>query len=103
MSRVIDLHDMDKITAKDVLITKYNEMIKDGNLLEIEVIHGYGSGAFDRKPVIREYIREYLRGKSNFVKMVITSNPGVTYLKPIKKLPIQTNKKKPKNKRFIVW
>lgn len=98
MARKIDLHGMYSDDALRVFIQKYNAMYKKDSFSEIEVIHGYGSGFLDSTPVIKTKIRAYLSRNRDCVKMILGLNEGVTYIKPIKPLPL-IKKKKTKKKR----
>lgn len=94
MYNEIDLHYMNFDDALKVFVTKYNRLYKQGERKEIMVIHGYGSKYLDRTPVIRTKIREYFSRNKDCVKMRLDLNPGVTYVTPIKPLPIPAKKKK---------
>ena len=83
MYNEIDLHQMNFDDALRVFITKY-----------IMVIHGYGSKFLDSTPVIRTKIREYFLRNKECVKMRLDMNPGVTYVMPLKPLPLPKKKKR---------
>lgn len=88
MYNEIDLHYMNYDDALRVFILKYNALYKKGERKEIKVIHGYGSKFLDSEAVIRTKIRQYFSKHKECVKMRVDLNPGVTYVMPIKNLPL---------------
>lgn len=48
----------------------------------------------DSTPVIRTKIREYFLRNKECVKMRLDMNPGVTYVMPLKPLPLPKKKKR---------
>lgn len=100
MSRVIDLHGMDSVTALRIFVQKYNAYIKNGNLEEITVIHGYGAGRLDHKAVIKEKLLAFVRRNIDCARLILSQNPGTTYVIPKKSLPQPIyNQKRAKNKK----
>lgn len=98
MYNEIDLHNLNFDDALKIFITKYNKLYKSGERKEIMVIHGYGSNRLDFTPVIKIKIRDFFSRNKEYLKVRLDLNPGVTYITPLKLLPIQ-NKKKNKKKR----
>lgn len=94
MYNEIDLHYMNFDDALKVFIHKYNNLYKKGERKEIMVIHGYGSKYLDSTPVIRTKIRDYFSRNKDYVKMRLDMNPGVTYVTPLKPLPLPKKKRK---------
>lgn len=94
MYNEIDLHYMNFDDALKVFIQKYNKLYKAGQRKEIKVIHGYGSGFLDSESVIRTKIRAYFSRNRDCVKTRLDMNPGVTYVTPLKPLPILRKKKR---------
>lgn len=90
----IDLHHMNFETALKIFIQKYNHFYRQGGKGEICIIHGYGSGVLDHSPVIGTKIREYLSRNKGNLKYRLDMNPGVTYVTPLKTLPLPKKKKK---------
>lgn len=93
MYNEIDLHNLNFDDALRVFISKYNKLYKIGERKEIMVIHGYASNRLDFTPVIKIKIREYFSRNKEYLKVRLDLNPGVTYVTPLKLLPIINNKK----------
>lgn len=96
MYNEIDLHYMNFDDALRVFITKYNALYKSGERKEIKVIHGYGSKTLDGEAVIRTKLRAYFSRNRDCVKVRLDLNEGVTYVTPLKNLPLPKKKNKKK-------
>lgn len=90
----IDLHHMNSEDALKIFVIKYNILFKEGYRGEIKIIHGYGSGTLLSTDIIRTKLRIFLKKNSSSLNFRLDLNPGITYVKPIKNLEINTSKKK---------
>ena len=96
MYNEIDMHYMNYDDSLIVYITKYNDLFKSGEKKEIKVIHGYGSKTLDGEAVIRTKLRAYFSRNRDCVKVRLDLNEGVTYVTPLKNLPLPKKKNKKK-------
>lgn len=86
---IIDLHNMTCDDAIRFFIKRYNEAFKSGYRGKIEVIHGYGSGG--KGGIIKKKLRAFLLENKNSLNFSIDTNPGVTFITPLKSIPNMKN------------
>lgn len=86
MYNEIDLHNLDFKIAIQVFKKKYNDAIKNKDLREILIIHGYGAYKLDHTPILAIKLREFLSKNKNKLEYRLDINPGVTYVSPKLKL-----------------
>lgn len=86
MSPGLDLHGYTVSEAVDLFVSFYNGRVDSGDLSQIKVIHGYGSGGTGGK--IRTALRKFLSSfKDELQTRTDPVNPGITIVVPLRRLP----------------